>query len=192
MLRTSLDSLDDLESHVYKIVWDNGPYTSFRMLDYLIHKSRIAIPESQLQRPATIKDFLSKPEILQGVSVDKMNKDSMNLGGDLYPLFAEETGLCTSFAIKVAHQLKSEAPGAYDFVFHDMGDHRIARCRRTQLVIDSSAGKPLKLQNGQRLKVDGRNLVYEDTRLWSAQVCGMRSSIRSSQFASICCDQVCA
>jgi hypothetical protein len=36
-------------------------------------------------------------------------------------------------------KLESENPDVFDFVLYDLGDHRVARCRATGLVIDSSA-----------------------------------------------------
>ena len=104
--------ISSLKSHFYGSVWDGGPYTSFRMLEYLIDKYT---ERSHPQRH--IRDFLDNATIIKRVSVMEMEKDTMDDSGALHPLFAEETGLCTSFSINVARLLTDgdpEVAGALD------------------------------------------------------------------------------
>lgn len=188
--RDTQESLKDRELRIYKHVWNDGPYTSFCMLEYLIDKSIVVDPQNRTPRNANMKDFLRRPEILQEVSMDDMERDSMSPDGDLYPLFAEQTGFCTSLAIKVARELQKGHENVYDFVIHDMDDHRIALCKKTLLLIDSEAGEPLRLKLRLPLKVDKRKVVYDNSELRlyddKSQVCGMWSLIRGWRSASIC------
>ena len=120
------------EDKVYRDVWDGGPYTNFDMLRYLIGKTRGRSEEEKMQK------FLLNPGILQTIPEKELNQDWKK--GVLNPLFAGRTGLCTSFAIKVVNMLRKKA--SYDFVFFDLGIHRLAVCQKSKLVIDSSVRSP--------------------------------------------------
>ena len=121
------------EEKTYRDVWDGGPYTSFDMLGYLIGKIQGQSEEEQMQ------NFLLNPGILKTISEDELDRDSKN--GVLNPLFAGRSGLCTSFAIKVVDMLIKQDSN-YDFVFFDLGIHRLAECQNTKIVIDSSVRSP--------------------------------------------------
>jgi hypothetical protein len=147
------------------------------MIQYLIEKATINATEHEPRRPANMQDFLRDPTILQGVSGGKMAQDSLNRHGRLHPLFAGRTGLCTSFAIKVVDALNQIAPpGTYDFVFYDLGWHRLARCKNTGLLIDSSARGPLQLKVGAELKIPKVTYFCDDSKLefrnGMGKVCG--------------------
>jgi hypothetical protein len=138
---------------VYEGVWDDGPYTSFDMIQYLIGKCQIRGSNNQPLRQATMEDFLREPRLLESVSAEDLSTDILDPNG-LHPLFAGRTGLCTSFAIKVVHTLKEVAPaGTHEFAFYDIGWHRLARCKKTKIVIDSSAREPRLLEDGNRIQV---------------------------------------
>jgi hypothetical protein len=138
---------------VYERVWDDGPYTSFDMIQYLIGKCQIRGSNNQPLGQATMEDFLRGPRLLESISAEELSTDILDPNG-LHPLFARRTGLCTSFAIKVVHTLKKEAPaGTHEFAFYDIGWHRVARCKKTKIVIDSSAREPRLLADGNRLQV---------------------------------------
>lgn len=121
------------EEKAYRDVWDGGPYTSFDMLSYLIRKIQGQSEEEKMQK------FLLNPGILQTTSEKELNRDWKE--GVLDPLFAGRTGLCTSFAIKVVNVLMKQASN-YDFVFFDLGTHRLAECQTSKTVIDSSVRSP--------------------------------------------------
>jgi hypothetical protein len=127
---------------VYTDVWDGGPYTSFDMIKYLIEKTRINRTDRESLRRGNLHAFVRHPIIIQTVSDESIGKDSMR--GRLLLLFDKRTGLCTSFAIKVVRMLELRAPsGTYNFIFYDTGPHRMARCTRTGIVIDSSVGNAI-------------------------------------------------
>jgi hypothetical protein len=138
---------DESPEDVYRRIWDGGPYASFGMIEYLISKIEI---------PGRMRAFLHNPDILQEVSANEIRKD--NIFGRLRPLWDGNTGLCTSFAIKVVHELQGNG-GKYRFVFHDTNGHRFARCTATRVVIDSSEHAPCKLRDGTSLVI-GRNTCW--------------------------------
>lgn len=57
------------------------------------------------------------------------------------PLIHTGTGRCTSFAIQAADTIQSQHRGSFDFVYYRMGNHYLARCKKTGIVIDSSCKK---------------------------------------------------
>jgi hypothetical protein len=111
---------------VHRDIWDGAPYTSFGMIEYLI---------GEIEIPGSMRAFLLDSNVLQEVSAKEIQKD--NLLGLLRPLWDGNTGLCTSLAIKVVHELQGNS-GKYRFVFHDTNGHRLARFTATKVVIDSS------------------------------------------------------
>ncbi len=92
--------------------------------------------------------------------------DDMDDGGRLHPLYAGRTGICTSFAIKAVRSLKAKAPlGTYDFVFYDLGKHRLARCRKAKIMIDSDATDAPKLEDGKTLIIQKKTLFCKNLTL---------------------------
>ena len=55
-----------------------------------------------------------------------------------------------------------EPQGHYDTVYHDLGDHRIARCRNTRLIVCSEAKAPFRSEGSTPLKTDPRKLFREE------------------------------
>jgi len=144
---------------VYRYVWDTGPYASFDMIDYLIKKVRIGQTSNHPARAGNMQDFLRRQNILESVSSEVMKDDSMDQG--LKKLWKGHTGFCTSFAIKVVEILKKEQPpGTFNFEYYDFGNHRIARCTKTKIVIDSSALRAFELKDGQEVIIKERSWYY--------------------------------
>ena len=109
---------------------------------------------SQSPRQVTIEDYVSQPDLVGAVTSQNMIEDDIN-GGALHRLFAGRTGLCTSFAIKTVNRLNHQLPTeGYDFVFHDLGQHRLAIRKHPKILIDSSASKAVKLEDGKELTVN--------------------------------------
>jgi hypothetical protein len=133
------------ESALYRTIWGGGPYTSFDMLQHLLNRfagngNALAGPsDPQDEISEKLQSFLSQPTIFQQISKPGSNtiaNDSAN--GSPAPLYARRTGLCTSFAMKFIHLLRqSAAAHEYNFAIYDLGRHRLARCERTKIVIDS-------------------------------------------------------
>ena len=139
-----------LAERVYRTVWDGGPYTSFDMIKYLVSKSLVKQTGQQLPSPTKIEAFVEKPAMIRTLKAPDFGEDNME--SDLRPLFDYRTGLCTSFAIKTARQLERAAQDTYAFEFYDFGNHRVARCQNTNIVIDSSAGNAVSLgSNGEKV-----------------------------------------
>lgn len=79
--------------------------------------------------------------------------------------WVSRTGRCTSFCVKVAHELSAQYPGTYDFKIHDLGGHRLAHCTVTGVVIDSSSDfEAIQLVEGEwRLSGSKRRESSEGT-----------------------------
>lgn len=107
-------------------VFAGGPYSSLKMVEYLIRKCRVSY-----------SDYVMNPKILERVSAQAIVEDDMY--GVLYCTWASKTGRCTFFALKVATLLEQQYPNAFDFKFYDLKGYRVARCRKTGILIDSSS-----------------------------------------------------
>lgn len=55
------------------------------------------------------------------------------------PIIGTGTGRCTSFAIETAKELTNAHPENFDFKFYRLGNHHLARCDNTGIVMDSSS-----------------------------------------------------
>lgn len=140
---------------VYRSVWDGGPYTSFDMIDYMIKKLQVDNPARQGNK----QDFLRHQNILESVRRERMEHDQIDAG--LKGLWNGRTGFCTSFAIKVVRTLESRHPGTFSFDYYDFGNHRIARCKKTKIVIDSSASHAFVLEDGKPMTIKKRTWYYD-------------------------------
>lgn len=133
----------DLAGKVYTDVWDGGPYTNFDMIKYLIEKTRIKRKDRESFRRGNLHAPVRHSFIIQTVSDENSGRESMR--GRLLLLLNGRMDLWTSFAIKLVRMLERSAPpGTFNFVFYDIGPHRMARCKRTEIVIDSSVGYALR------------------------------------------------
>lgn len=81
-----------------------------------------------------LTDYLYKPKDLK----KKIDMESLLLRPDLDVLY-KNPGRCATFAVKVCKELESKHAGLYQFAFFNLGSHRIARCTKTKVVIDSSS-----------------------------------------------------
>lgn len=75
--------------------------------------------------------------------------------------WASRTGRCTSLAVKAVHNLGGPA---YDWCIYDLEGHRVARCRRTGIVIDSSStveGGAFILPGGKWARFEGTNTSWK-------------------------------
>ncbi|KAK3313592.1 hypothetical protein B0H66DRAFT_356907 [Apodospora peruviana] len=106
----------------WKEAFNEGPHTSFTMIELMRSLSRISYTDLLQKR---------KLKLLHGVT---------NLDRSPYDMaWAYRTGRCTSFAIKVARRLENDHPEQFCFRYYDLGAHRIARCDITGIVIDSES-----------------------------------------------------
>ncbi len=77
-------------------------------------------------------------KILQGV-LTREEIESDPLYGDLRVTWAGHTGRCTFFAVKVVELLCQEYPDVFDFVIYNLKGHRVTRCHKTGILVDSSS-----------------------------------------------------
>lgn len=140
---------------IWAFNFNKGPYTSFRMVDFLITRTA----------KSTWKKFLEKPELLQGLSDGQIVGDSRTLFDNLSNTY---TGRCTSFALNCVRDLERLKPvgpageGYWDFKFYDLKGHRVARCEKTGVLIDSSS------KRGAFVLDEGswKSLDEEDDQRW--------------------------
>jgi hypothetical protein len=105
-----------------------------------------------------VEDFLTNPNLVK--SACKSHVDGKHTLKQMEPIWAYNTGRCTSFAVKGAAVITKGKPAAgYDFKIYDLKGHRIARCPKTQVVIDSSS----KLPNGAFLLPENKWERFEET-----------------------------
>ncbi|OQU95053.1 hypothetical protein CLAIMM_01319 [Cladophialophora immunda] len=98
------------------------PFTTFHMLDYLLRKAEI-----------TYEQYVEKPELLQQHKAPITDDDAQELKE-----LASQPGRCTNFACQVVNALNEMHEGVYDFRFFDIDEHRVAVCKKTGVLIDSS------------------------------------------------------
>lgn len=101
------------------------PYSSFLQMDYLVTKSGL-----------TWEAALKSPKSLKRASLADIIKE------DKSPAFIRTwwtSGRCTSFAIRAVRQLQEHDAPSFDFKLYDLGHHRVARCAKTGILIDSSS-----------------------------------------------------
>jgi hypothetical protein len=91
----------------------------------------------------TPKDFLGDPKnSIKNVTSNVISKQTLD---QMKITWASKTGRCTSFAVKAISDLslqKAQGQPVYDFKIYDLGRHRVARCAKTTVVIDSSSTLP--------------------------------------------------
>ncbi|KAI2618903.1 hypothetical protein GGR54DRAFT_640445 [Hypoxylon sp. NC1633] len=117
-----------IATEVFKDVFNSGSYSSLGMI------SAIAINLGLSER-----DILEKPENLKGFDQNSITQENL-YQSPISSTWSLKTGRCTSFALKVVHQLESQHPELFNFKYFDLKGHRVARCQRTGILIDSSSG----------------------------------------------------
>lgn len=128
----------------WKNAFVEGPYTGFVMLDYLRVKANLQWTKVLQDGP---KKSL-KPVTQAMVVADKTPAMTNTWAG--------KTGRCTSFAVNVTYLLERTYPGVYDFQIYDLGRHRVARCKKTGILIDSSSAKgAFVLPEGEWVRLEG-------------------------------------
>jgi hypothetical protein len=140
LLAAMNQTVNDLVAFQWDVCFNETPYTTFCMIDYLLKKTQI-----------DYKSYLVQPRILKG-KVESI----LGSGNDLENLIALP-GRCTSFALNVVRRLEMLTGNRkdYDFQYYDFGHHRAAWCKQTKRLIDSSSvfGAP-HLHEGNWLSAD--------------------------------------
>jgi hypothetical protein len=109
----------------WEAVFQEKPYCSLKMVAYLVRL--LNIDYSVLFR---------SPGCLKAATKGVITREPESR---LVPLWADDAGRCTSFALKVAYLLSRQYPGRYQFELFDQRHHRVAVCSKTAEVIDSSS-----------------------------------------------------
>ncbi|KAI1138403.1 hypothetical protein F5Y05DRAFT_38354 [Hypoxylon sp. FL0543] len=117
----------DIATEVWKQTFQNGPYSSFHMLDVIANSLGLSY-----------RDILTSPEKLKRFKHTSVTQENL-YEPPFLSTWSRDTGRCTSFALKVAHRLEAEYPNRYSFQYYDVGRHRVARCKNTGILIDSSS-----------------------------------------------------
>lgn len=115
--------LDARADQVWKQVFAEDAFTSLTIADFVLNKTGMSL-DDYLKAPKTLK---SKVDI-------KAIPTWSNL-----EVLANGPGRCASFAVKVCWRLAKNHAGQYEFKYYNIGAHRIARCEKTRVVIDSSS-----------------------------------------------------
>lgn len=101
-------------------------FTSLPIADYIMSATK-----------TKYKDYLQNPKDLK----NKVDMQSLQTNPDLDILY-KGPGRCATFAVKVCKDLEDRYGSTkYDFRYFSTGNHRIARCEKSKVVIDSSSKK---------------------------------------------------
>lgn len=124
-------------------------YSSVQMVDYVAQLNKI-----------DIQDVFKTPGILKQ-RFDLNTFNYQNMGKHLSNFSCQYSGRCTSFAFKIAKALEKYYYPVFEFEFYDVGRHRLARCKNTGLVIDSSS------EEGAFILPNGGKNTNEKGRVWT-------------------------
>ncbi|KAI3390302.1 hypothetical protein diail_10371 [Diaporthe ilicicola] len=140
----------------WKAVFDEGPYTGVIMLDYLRVQAGVRDWADVLRG-----GFTNKKGLLALAPAVARRAAIMRDPG-LARIWAEQTGRCTSFAVKIITALEKAAPKTYSFNIYDIGNHRVARCDKTGILIDSSAKNgAFQLPEGEWVRIEGSDASWK-------------------------------
>lgn len=125
----------------FKKAFDEGPYTGFVMLDYLVKKG--GLNWNKVLKEGFAKNSVTKKPQLNALPYSEWMKTPGAIMADpgMNKTWNGPTGRCTSFTVKIISELEKKYPKAYDFKIYDLGRHRIARCQKTGVLIDSSSAQ---------------------------------------------------
>ncbi|OBT66537.1 hypothetical protein VE03_03580 [Pseudogymnoascus sp. 23342-1-I1] len=148
--------------------FEGGPYSTLKMIDFLLGKVG-----------ATYNDFVESPGTLK--SIKKEDFDSETFTGSLRPTWGSLTGRCTSFALKIISQLESIEDSNFVFSIYDLKGHRIARCRNTGIVLDSSSKNgAFQLEESEWKRFEGTDAAWKWSNGTSKFDAGQNQGIKAS------------
>ena len=117
----------EVADRVRSSIFVDGPYTSLKMLQYLLSLTQLSYAE-----------YVKNPKALRATTEERIESDT---SGGFDFTWASRTGRCTSFAVKVADALRKDHKGVFDFQIYNLSGHRLARCLQTVILIDSSSSQ---------------------------------------------------
>lgn len=120
-------------------VFHYGAYTNFHQFEYLVKRAA--------RSDDPFKEVLKRPKILaENITVDSLRNDTSATFKKTWGC----AGRCTSFTVRVVRRLQEHHSPSFDFRIYDLEGHRVARCMRTGILIDSSSAVgSLVLRNGE-------------------------------------------
>ncbi|KAI2613393.1 hypothetical protein GGR54DRAFT_326949 [Hypoxylon sp. NC1633] len=83
------------------------------------------------------RDILENPKKLRKFDLKSVTQTTL-CQPPFLSTWSCRTGRCTSFALNVAHCLEMKYPTVFNFDYYDVRKHRVARCKNTGVLIDSS------------------------------------------------------
>lgn len=141
----------------WKHVFVEGPYTAFVMIDYLRSKATVN------NWNEVLTSGWSNQKGLVAFSQAGDKQEAIMKDADLSRIWAGKTGRCTSFAVKVMSLLEKQSPGTFKFKVYDIGHHRVARCEKTAVLIDSSSKQgAFPLPEGEWVRIEGSSWKWSD------------------------------
>jgi len=124
-----IDRALDASQAQWKQTFIEGPQTSFGMVRALMEYLEV-----------NYETLLTNPEVLLGAFKTKRPLID-NIEDERWAKTWRNPGRCTSFAVKIARALEEKDPNTFKFRYFDLGRHRVARCERTEILIDSTSNK---------------------------------------------------
>ncbi|KAK0706890.1 hypothetical protein B0T26DRAFT_478797 [Lasiosphaeria miniovina] len=111
-------------------IFNGGPYTGLLMLEHLLNAAT-----------KTHEQFLTDPKnSIKKATLDHVTGSDLQRLGSTWNTYA---GRCTSFAVKGISELNAHSGAGgvpiFNFEIYDLSRHRVARCRNTGIVLDSSS-----------------------------------------------------
>ncbi|KAK4139790.1 uncharacterized protein C8A04DRAFT_32687 [Dichotomopilus funicola] len=135
---------------VWQGIFNGGPYTALKMVQYIVQASGNSTAKFVAEPVNTTKGVTNRVIATRNIR-------------DMAPVWAYNTGRCTSFAIKAAYELgryaDRDGKPIYNFAIYDLEGHRIARCLQTATVIDSSS----TISGGAFVLPEGHWQSFEET-----------------------------
>lgn len=165
-----------LADAAWKQVFEAGPYTAVIMLDYLRVQANMA------NWGDVLKSKYSKNKGFEALRPVMAKKDVMAQDAkSLTQIWDSQPGRCTSFAVKVTSMLETKAPNTFKFNIYDIGRHRVARCEKTGILIDSSAVQgAFELPEGNWIRMEGSEASWK----WSKGKSKFERNVDSSGIVS--------
>ncbi|OGM50249.1 hypothetical protein ABOM_001043 [Aspergillus bombycis] len=124
-MASNIDNLRRKAQECWEEAFNDGPYSNFLQGEYLVNKS--GEPWGNILKD---KNLLKKK-----IKIDDLTKDQST--SFIRTWWA--AGRCTSFATRIVRQLQEYSSASFDFKFYDLSGHRVARCMKTGILIDSSS-----------------------------------------------------
>jgi hypothetical protein len=149
----------------WRDTFHNGSYTTLVMLDFLIKKRGVRYDDYLRNRSVILdqNDFRAyEARLALDRDADPTPTEFQQTKAWLQQFFDNDfrlvinngTGRCTSFAIQTATRLERQHLNVFDFDFYKLGNHHLARCKNTGMVIDSSSKRgAFALQPGEETTV---------------------------------------